>query len=121
MEEVNFNQEGQIYTTDSYVDWSALKSAVTATSVQLTDYSAETYDITGDWQTIEINAGSNVTLNTHGRRVFINIKGTSTAATVINILDSGTVTNFPKIDRFGWQRKTKAVYQSYLIFQMQVQ
>ena len=95
---VNFNQEGQIYTTDSYVDWSALKSAVTATSVQLTDYSAETYDITGDWQTIEINAGSNVTLNTHGRRAFINIKGTSTAATVINILDSGTVTNFPKIE-----------------------
>lgn len=95
---VNFNQEGQIYTTDSYVDWSALKSAVTATSVQLTDYSAETYDITSDWQTIEINAGSNVTLNTHGRRVFINIKGTSTAATVINILDSGTVTNFPKIE-----------------------
>ena len=95
---VNFNQEGQIYTTDSYVDWSALKSAVTATSVQLTDYSAETYDITGDWQTIEINAGSNVTLNTHGRRVFINIKGSSTAATVINILDSGTVTNFPKIE-----------------------
>ena len=95
---VNFNQEGQIYTTDSYVDWSALKSAVTATSVQLTDYSAETYDITGDWQTIEINAGSNVTLNTHGRRVFINIKGTSTVATVINILDSGTVTNFPKIE-----------------------
>ena len=94
---VNFNQEGQIYTTDSYVDWSALKSAVTATSVQLTDYSAETYDITGDWQTIEINAGSNVTLNTHGRRVFINIKGSSTAATVINILDSGTVSNFPKI------------------------
>ena len=94
---VNFNQEGQIYTTDSYVDWSALKSAVTATSVQLTDYSAETYDITGDWQTIEINAGSNVTLNTHGRRAFINIKGTSTVATVINILDSGTVTNFPKI------------------------
>lgn len=95
---VNFNQEGQIYTTDSYVDWSALKSAVTATSVQLTDYSAKTYDITGDWQTIEINAGSNVTLNTHGRRAFINIKGTSTAATVINILDSGTVTNFPKIE-----------------------
>lgn len=95
---VNFNQEGQIYTTDSYVDWSALKSAVTATSVQLTDYSAETYDITGDWQTIEINTGSNVTLNTHGRRVFINIKGSSTAATVINILDSGTVTNFPKIE-----------------------
>lgn len=95
---VNFNQEGQIYTTDSYVDWSALKSAVTATSVQLTDYSAETYDITSDWQTIEINAGSNVTLNTHGRRAFINIKGTSTAATVINILDSGTVTNFPKIE-----------------------
>lgn len=95
---MNFNQEGQIYTTDSYVDWSALKSAVTATSVQLTDYSAETYDITGDWQTIEINAGSNVTLNTHGRRAFINIKGTSTAATVINILDSGTVTNFPKIE-----------------------
>lgn len=95
---VNFNQEGQIYTTDSYVDWSALKSAVTATSVQLTDYSAETYDITGDWQAIEINAGSNVTLNTHGRRVFINIKGSSTAATVINILDSGTVTNFPKIE-----------------------
>ena len=94
---VNFNQEGQIYTTDSYVDWSALKSAVTATSVQLTDYSAETYDITGDWQTIEINAGSNVTLNTHGRRAFINIKGSSTAATVINILDSGTVSNFPKI------------------------
>ena len=94
---VNFNQEGQIYTTDSYVDWSALKSAVTLTSVQLTDYSAETYDITGDWQTIEINAGSNVTLNTHGRRVFINIKGSSTAATVINILDSGTVSNFPKI------------------------
>ena len=94
---VNFNQEGQIYTTDSYVDWSALKSAVTATSVQLTDYSAETYDITGDWQTIEINAGSNVTLNTHGRRAFINIKGTSTVATVINILDSGTVSNFPKI------------------------
>ena len=94
---VNFNQEGQIYTTDSYVDWSALKSAVTATSVQLTDYSAETYDITGDWQTIEINTGSNVTLNTHGRRAFINIKGTSTAATVINILDSGTVSNFPKI------------------------
>lgn len=94
---VNFNQEGQIYTTDSYVDWSALKSAVTATSVQLTDYSAETYDITGDWQTIEINTGSNVTLNTHGRRVFINIKGSSTAATVINILDSGTVSNFPKI------------------------
>lgn len=95
---VNFNQEGQIYTTDSYVDWSALKSAVTATSAQLTDYSAETYDITGDWQTIEINAGSNVTLNTHGRRAFINIKGTSTVATVINILDSGTVTNFPKIE-----------------------
>ena len=95
---VNFNQEGQIYTTDSYVDWSALKSAVTATSVQLTDYSAETYDITGDWQTIEINAGSNVTLNTHGRRAFINIKGTSTVATGINILDSGTVTNFPKIE-----------------------
>lgn len=95
---VNFNQEGQIYTTDSYVDWSALKSAVTLTSVQLTDYSAETYDITGDWQTIEINAGSNVTLNTHGRRAFINIKGTSTVATVINILDSGTVTNFPKIE-----------------------
>lgn len=95
---VNFNQEGQIYTTDSYVDWSALKSAVTLTSVQLTDYSAETYDITGDWQTIEINAGSNVTLNTHGRRVFINIKGSSTAATVINILDSGIVTNFPKIE-----------------------
>lgn len=95
---VNFNQEGQIYTTDSYVDWSALKSAVTATSVQLTDYSAETYDITGDWQTIEINTGSNVTLNTHGRRVFINIKGSSTAATVINILDSGTVSNFPKIE-----------------------
>ena len=95
---VNFNQEGQIYTTDSYVDWSALKSAVTATSVQLTDYSAETYDITGDWQTIEINAGSNVTLNTHGRRAFINIKGSSTLATVINILDSGTVTNFPKIE-----------------------
>lgn len=95
---VNFNQEGQIYTTDSYVDWSALKSAVTLTSVQLTDYSEETYDITGDWQTIEINAGSNVTLNTHGRRVFINIKGTSTVATVINILDSGTVTNFPKIE-----------------------
>lgn len=95
---VNFNQEGQIYTTDSYVDWSALKSAVTATSVQLTDYSAETYDITGDWQTIEINAGSNVTLNTYGRRAFINIKGTSTVATVINILDSGTVTNFPKIE-----------------------
>ena len=95
---VNFNQEGQIYTTDSYVDWSALKSAVTATSVQLANYSAETYDITGDWQTIEINAGSNVTLNTHGRRVFINIKGSSTAATVINILDSGTVTNFPKIE-----------------------
>ena len=95
---VNFNQEGQIYTTDSYVDWSALKSAVTATSAQLTDYSAETYDITSDWQTIEINAGSNVTLNTHGRRAFINIKGTSTAATVINILDSGTVTNFPKIE-----------------------
>lgn len=94
---VNFNQKGQIYTTDSYVDWSALKSAVTATSVQLTDYSAETYDITGDWQTIEINTGSNVTLNTHGRRVFINIKGSSTAATVINILDSGTVSNFPKI------------------------
>ena len=94
---VNFNQEGQIYTTDSYVDWSALKSAVTATSVQLTDYSAETYDITGDWQTIEINTGSNVTLNIHGRRVFINIKGSSTAATVINILDSGTVSNFPKI------------------------
>lgn len=95
---VNFNQEGQIYTTDSYVDWSALKSAVTATSVQLANYSAETYDITGDWQTIEINTGSNVTLNTHGRRVFINIKGSSTAATVINILDSGTVTNFPKIE-----------------------
>ena len=95
---VNFNQEGQIYTTDSYVDWSALKSAVTTTSVQLTDYSAETYDITGDWQTIEINAGFNVTLNTHGRRAFINIKGTSTVATVINILDSGTVTNFPKIE-----------------------
>ena len=95
---VNFNQEGQIYTTDSYVDWSALKSAVTLTSVQLTDYSAETYDITGDWQTIEINTGSNVTLNTHGRRVFINIKGSSTAATVINILDSGTVSNFPKIE-----------------------
>lgn len=95
---VNFNQEGQIYTTDSYVDWSALKSAVTATSAQLANYSAETYDITGDWQTIEINAGSNVTLNTHGRRVFINIKGTSTVATVINILDSGTVTNFPKIE-----------------------
>ena len=94
---VNFNQEGQIYTTDSYVDWSALKSAVTATSAQLANYSAETYDITGDWQTIEINAGPNVTLNTHGRRVFINIKGTSTAATVINILDSGTVSNFPKI------------------------
>ena len=94
----DFNQGGQIYTTDSYVDWSALKSAVTATSVQLTDYSAETYDITGDWQTIEINAGSNVTLNTHGRRAFINIKGTSTVATVINILDSGTVTNFPKIE-----------------------
>ena len=94
---VNFNQEGQIYTTDSYVDWSALKSAVTLTSVQLTDYSAETYDITSDWQTIEINTGSNVTLNTHGRRVFINIKGSSTAATVINILDSGTVSNFPKI------------------------
>ena len=94
---VNFNQEGHIYTTDSYVDWSALKAAVTATSVQLTDYSAETYDITGDWQTIEINAGSNVTLNTHGRRAFINIKGSSTAATVINILDSGTVSNFPKI------------------------
>lgn len=94
---VNFNQEGQIYTTDSYVDWSALKSAVTATSVQLANYSAETYDITGDWQTIEINTGSNVTLNTHGRRVFINIKGSSTAATVINILDSGTVSNFPKI------------------------
>ena len=94
---VNFNQEGQIYTTDSYVDWSALKSAVTATSAQLANYSAETYDITGDWQTIEINAGSNVTLNTHGRRAFINIKGSSTAATVINILDSGTVSNFPKI------------------------
>lgn len=94
---VNFNQEGQIYTTDSYVDWSALKSAVTATSTQLANYSAETYDITGDWQTIEINTGSNVTLNTHGRRVFINIKGSSTAATVINILDSGTVSNFPKI------------------------
>ena len=94
---VNFNQEGQIYTTDSYVDWSALKSAVTATSAQLANYSAETYDITGDWQTIEINTGSNVTLNTHGRRVFINIKGSSTAATVINILDSGTVSNFPKI------------------------
>ena len=94
---VNFNQEGQIYTTDSYVDWSALKSAVTATSAQLANYSAETYDITGDWQTIEINAGSNVTLNTHGRRAFINIKGTSTVATVINILDSGTVSNFPKI------------------------
>ena len=95
---VNFNQEGQIYTTDSYVDWSALKSAVTATSAQLANYSAETYDITGDWQTIEINTGSNVTLNTHGRRVFINIKGSSTAATVINILDSGTVSNFPKIE-----------------------
>ena len=95
---VNFNQEGQIYTTDSYVDWSALKSAVTATSAQLANYSAETYDITGDWQTIEINTGSNVTLNTHGRRAFINIKGTSTVATVINILDSGTVTNFPKIE-----------------------
>ena len=94
---VNFNQEGQIYTTDSYVDWSALKSAVTATSAQLANYSAETYDITGDWQTIEINTGSNVTLNTHGRRVLINIKGSSTAATVINILDSGTVSNFPKI------------------------
>lgn len=94
---VNFNQEGQIYTTDSYVDWSALKSAVTATSAQLANYSAETYDITGDWQTIEINTGSNVTLNTHGRRVFINIKGSSTAATVINILDSGTVSNFSKI------------------------
>ena len=94
----NFNQGGQIYTTDSYVDWSALKSAVTATSAQLTNYSTETYDITGDWQTIQINAGSNVTLNTHGRRVFINIKGTSTAATVINILDGGTVTNFPKIE-----------------------
>ena len=93
----NFNQGGQIYTTDSYVDWSALKSAVTATSAQLTNYSTETYDITGDWQTIQINAGSNVTLNTHGRRVFINIKGTSTAATVINILDGGTVSNFPKI------------------------
>ena len=38
-----------------------------------------------------------MTLNTHGRRVFINIKGSSTAATVINILDSGTVSNFPKI------------------------
>lgn len=94
---MKFNQEGQIYTTDSYVDWSALKSAVTATSAQLANYSAETYDITGDWQTIEINTGSNVTLNTHGRRVFINIKGSSTAATVINILDSGTVSNFPKI------------------------
>ena len=93
----DFNQGGQIYTTDSYVDWSALKSAVTATSAQLANYSAETYDITGDWQTIEINAGSNVTLNTHGRRAFINIKGTSTVATVINILDSGTVSNFPKI------------------------
>ena len=93
----DFNQGGQIYTTDSYVDWSALKSAVTATSAQLANYSAETYDITGDWQTIEINAGSNVTLNTHGRRAFINIKGSSTAATVINILDSGTVSNFPKI------------------------
>ena len=94
----DFNQGGQIYTTDSYVDWSALKSAVTATSAQLANYSAETYDITGDWQTIEINTGSNVTLNTHGRRVFINIKGSSTAATVINILDSGTVSNFPKIE-----------------------
>ena len=94
----DFNQGGQIYTTDSYVDWSALKSAVTATSAQLANYSAETYDITGDWQTIEINTGSNVTLNTHGRRAFINIKGTSTVATVINILDSGTVTNFPKIE-----------------------
>ena len=94
----DFNQGGQIYTTDSYVDWSALKSAVTATSAQLTNYSTETYDITGDWQTIEINAGSNVTLNTHGRRAFINIKGNSTAATVINILDSGTVNNFPKIE-----------------------
>lgn len=93
----DFNQGGQIYTTDSYVDWSALKSAVTATSAQLANYSAETYDITGDWQTIEINTGSNVTLNTHGRRVFINIKESSTAATVINILDSGTVSNFPKI------------------------
>lgn len=93
----DFNQGGQIYTTDSYVDWSALKSAVTATSAQLANYSAETYDITGDWQTIEINTGSNVTLNTHGRRVFINIKGSSTVATVINILDSGTVSNFPKI------------------------
>lgn len=30
----DFNQGGQIYTTDSYVDWSALKSAVTATSAQ---------------------------------------------------------------------------------------
>lgn len=94
---VNFNQEGQIYTTDSYVDWTSLENAVANTSAQLPAYSTKTYDITGEGQSIEIDAGTNVTLNTHGRMVMINIKGSSANVTIINILDSGTIDKFPRI------------------------
>ena len=93
----DFNQGGQIYTTDTYVNWESLQSAVAATSAQLPSYSTKTYDITGDWQTIEIDAGTNVSLNTHGRMTMINIKGSSSNATVINVLDSGSINNFPRI------------------------
>ena len=103
MKGVDYNQGAPIYITDSYVNWTSLVNAVKETSSQLPSYSTKTYDIKWDWETIYVQAGSNITLNTNGKMAKIEIKGSSENATIINLLDSGTISNFPKIEGMNAQ------------------
>jgi choice-of-anchor A domain-containing protein len=98
-----YNKSGKVYKTDQYVDWGALKAAIQATSTTLSGYSVETLTAKGDWSnnSVNVTAGTNVVLDLNGyQNVKVNIVGTSEKATVINILNSGSV-SLPQIIN-GW-------------------
>ena len=87
----NYNQGADILATDTYVSWGNLEQAVKNTSASLPAYSIRTYDIQKNWQEIEVDAGTNVTVETNGYKTKIRLKGESTSATVINLPGNGTL------------------------------
>ena len=92
-----YNNNGNTYVNNSYIDWEKLNKVVKSTSLSLADSVTKTININSDWQNIEVESGSNVIVNSNGNdHVKINITGDgaefdTSITTVINILSDSAV------------------------------
>lgn len=98
--ENSYNRNGKVYKNPDYIDFEKLYKAIYSDSQALPDQKDRTLSGFDNWGEVNVDAGTTVNVTLDGKKLTINVVGTSDEATVINVLDNGNAI-VPKVTGAG--------------------